>query len=989
MTTYLVFVLISAFQQLTTFAANPVFTHKTRLGEVNGIEVKAYNTTIYQFKKIPYAKPPLSSLRFEKPQPFGSWNDTLNATEYGPNCMQNFYSSNSRLIPNHDKSEDCLHLNIFAPRDVNKNSRRPVMIWIHGGSFTNGQGMKFNGTKLAAVGDVIIITINYRLNVFGFANAGVGSVRNIGLWDQRFAIIWVKNNIEDYGGNPNMITIFGESSGGVSVELQAMSPKNKGLFQRAISQSIYIDGIRDRDSYESLTREIGRLLNCSECKNGVNSCLDCLRTVPASNLLKAYSDGYYNINSGFGPTIDGDFIPASPVVMLSNPSSESSQMFNSIDYMAGINDCESAIHYYYSIKEEKHFDLTNGIPTDYLCNYSIPYISRVYFIECDKLSQEICKKYSPTDKSNSLSHETSLAINVHGDFGYASVTTRDLDFHTRSRKGTFQYLFTHKPTWGLLKERPSWSECGANHGDEIAFIFGLETWYPKDITITQYESKLSSKMMTFWTNFAKTGNPNQEGKHEWPAYNKTSTNFMVLVLKERHRLNKASEAKGTKQANKAKNQANKVKGTKQANKAEGANQANKAKGTNQANKAKGTNQSNKAEGTNQAKTAEGTNKANKAKGTNQTNKAEGTNQAKTAEGTNKAKTAEGTNKAKTAEGTNKANKAKGTNQTNKAEGTNQANKAKGTNQSNKAEGTNQAKTAEGTNKADKAKGTNQSNKAEGTNQSNKAEGTNQANKAEGTNQANKAKGTNQANKAKGTNQTNKAEGTNQTNKAEGTNQTNKAEGTNQANKAEGTNQANKAEGTNQTNKAEGTNQTNKAEGTNQSNKAEEQIKQTKQREQIKQTKQREQINQTKQREQIKQTKQREQIKQTKQREQIKQTKQREQIKQTKQREQIKQTKQREQIKQTKQREQINQTKQREQIKQTKQREQIKQTKQREQIKQTKQTCPLLVLKLEKHVYNICVFVKYFSICFEYLYNERFSIPCKTNFILLSCLTLIA
>ncbi|CAC5407792.1 CES2 [Mytilus coruscus] len=496
------------------FTTGEIYKHNSRLGQIIGITTFKYNTTLYHFKKIQYAKPPLASLRFKKPEQFGSWEGALNGTEYGPNCMQFVYENDKRLIPNLETSEDCLHLNMFAPTDLNRNSRRPVMIWIHGGAFTNGQGMMFDGSKLAAVGDVILVTINYRLNIFGFVNVGKESTRNIGLLDQRFAIEWVKDNIKDYGGNPEMITIFGKSTGGTSVQLQSMIPKNRGLFQRAIAQSAYMDGIRDSDNYEKLTRNTGGILNCSVCKTETISCLDCLKNVSAVHLLNAYAKSAHNLDNEFslaskigaiGPTVDNELIPGIPINILTYPDSEASQMFNSIDYIAGSNDFEGGL-FYLSLLGEKNFnlDLEKGIPSHIICNLFAPYVTRVFYKDCEVVSQEICKKYSPTDTTNSLSMETIFSANAYADFEFASLASKDLNFHSRSQRGTYQYLLTHEPNWGLIQTRPSWL-VGANHADELVFLFGWENWYPTDIAVTQYEDDLSSKMMQFWLNFAKTG----------------------------------------------------------------------------------------------------------------------------------------------------------------------------------------------------------------------------------------------------------------------------------------------------------------------------------------------------------------------------------------------------------------------------------------------------------------------------------------------------
>ncbi|XP_063423942.1 acetylcholinesterase-like isoform X1 [Mytilus trossulus] len=514
---------------------NEIYMHNTRLGIVNGLKKDSGKKIIYQFRKMPYAKPPLKDLRFEIPQEYGTWGNVLNATAYGPNCMQ-FLGQDIRLLPNLQVSEDCLHLNIIAPNDLNNSSRRPVFIWIHGGGFTNGQGMSVDGSVFAATGDVILVTINYRLNIFGFVNVGIAHPRNLGLWDQKFAIKWIKQNIADFGGDPNTITLFGESAGGVSVGLQSIIPTNIGLFQRAIAQSGSFFSLRDigTDS-ENLTREIGRVLNCSNCQDGDLLCLECFRRFSARDLLLGYGKGVSNLRKGFslkapiGPIVDQDLIPNDIFTMLSDSSSETSKMFNSIDFIAGSNDGEAGLFYFNLIGQQRafHFDLKQGIPTRVLCNNIVPYVTKEVLKGCDNISHAICDKYSNDVRANSLSDETVLAVNFFSDLEMSSLAARCLNFHNSASKNRYQYLFTHKPTWGVIADRPSWL-LGANHVDELPFLFGLRRWYPGNVSITPTEDALSSKIMSYWYNFGRTGDPNPKGTSEWPKFTKTSASAFII-----------------------------------------------------------------------------------------------------------------------------------------------------------------------------------------------------------------------------------------------------------------------------------------------------------------------------------------------------------------------------------------------------------------------------------------------------------------------------
>ncbi|KAJ8310832.1 hypothetical protein KUTeg_012697 [Tegillarca granosa] len=211
-------------------------TVTTCSGPVKGIVEYRGNKKVYNFRGIPYAKPPIGDLRFRKPEPIGSWGNELDATHYGAPCvqMQEYWN----VLIGGNVSEDCLYLNIYVPNNISMTNKMAVMVWIHGGGYTLGEGAVYDGSNFAIKGDVIIVTFNYRLGIFGFLNTNdKESPGNFGLWDQNMVFQWVKSNIEAFGGNPSAITIFGESAGGMSVSYHTLIPYNKGLFQRAIVQS--------------------------------------------------------------------------------------------------------------------------------------------------------------------------------------------------------------------------------------------------------------------------------------------------------------------------------------------------------------------------------------------------------------------------------------------------------------------------------------------------------------------------------------------------------------------------------------------------------------------------------------------------------------------------------------------------------------------------------------------------------------------------------
>jgi carboxylesterase type B len=215
------FFLATLFADVLTLDEQP-YLQNTRLGEIKGIQKVVNNgTTVFNFLNIPYAKAPFGNRRFAKPEPFGKWEGTLDATKLGKACIQPFDPFKETKY--HGFSEDCLQLNIYVPNNISVGAKRSVMVWIHGGAYIFGSGTLYNGTMLAARGDVVVVTINYRLGIFGFLSFNETIARgNYGLWHQILALQWVQDNIEDYSGDPSSVTIFGESAGGFSASLLSL-----------------------------------------------------------------------------------------------------------------------------------------------------------------------------------------------------------------------------------------------------------------------------------------------------------------------------------------------------------------------------------------------------------------------------------------------------------------------------------------------------------------------------------------------------------------------------------------------------------------------------------------------------------------------------------------------------------------------------------------------------------------------------------------------
>ncbi|KAG9342023.1 hypothetical protein JZ751_018341, partial [Albula glossodonta] len=218
----------------------------TKYGQLVGrhIRVKESDQTVFSYLGIPFAEPPVGVLRFSAPQPPRPWQGLRDATAYPPLCLQNMNHSKQMTdiyagrIPSLKTSEDCLYLNVYTTVKPGQNKSLPVMVWIHGGGFLMGGASLYDGSSLAAFGDVVVVIIQYRLGILGFLSTGDEQAPgNLGLLDQVSALQWVQDTIHSFGGNSESVTIFGESAGGVSIWLHVLSPLSSGLFHRAISQS--------------------------------------------------------------------------------------------------------------------------------------------------------------------------------------------------------------------------------------------------------------------------------------------------------------------------------------------------------------------------------------------------------------------------------------------------------------------------------------------------------------------------------------------------------------------------------------------------------------------------------------------------------------------------------------------------------------------------------------------------------------------------------
>jgi para-nitrobenzyl esterase len=463
---------------------NPVV--KTDLGLVRGKISADGKTSI--FLGIPYAAPPIGSLRWKPPQPAAPWSDTRNATAFGSRCMQlSIYSD--MVFTDPSMSEDCLTLNIWTP--ASSGGKLPVMVWIYGGGFQAGSTSepRQSGESLAHKG-VIVVSMNYRLGLFGFfasheltEESPHHSAGNYGLLDQFAALQWVQRNIAAFGGDPGNVTIFGESAGSFSVNAQMASPLSRSLIAHAIGES---GGSVGRSALPMPDRETAQKNDEQFAKNVLHAeNLAALRAMGGEELLnrlKALQNPFR-----FGPTVDGYFLPESiPAIFAANKQAQ-------IPLLAGWN------------KNEDHFQ-----NPDKSGKFSIQSLNDLARQKFGSQAAEFLKVYRATNDQEALLAADDFSSDSFIGFGTWSWLEAQVKSGVTS---VFRYRFDLDSPGD--PNHPA--TLGAFHSDEIEYVFGTldsrkgTAWRPEDY-------KLSELIQTYWTNFAKSGNPNGKDIPNWPRY---------------------------------------------------------------------------------------------------------------------------------------------------------------------------------------------------------------------------------------------------------------------------------------------------------------------------------------------------------------------------------------------------------------------------------------------------------------------------------------
>ncbi len=487
-----IFAMLAVFELCSLAAAQGPSATVTG-GSIRGTE----SGGVRVFKGIPYAAPPVGDLRWAAPDPVVPWQGTREAAEFGPDCPQAPYDPQSMYYrPPRPQSEDCLCLNVWTA--AQPNEKRPVMVWIHGGALTRGSGAveTYDGSNFAKHG-VVLVTINYRLGPLGYlAHPGLtaespnGSSGNYGTLDQIAALVWVRDNIAAFGGDPDRVTIFGESAGSWSVCALVASPLAKGLFHGAIGESggifgpmVYLSRENgDQPSAESTGEKFAAAIGADDVAE--------MRSVSAEQII----DVFFKPGAGYGArgNVDGWVFPEEVRTIFAKGQQ------NAVPVIVGSN-----------ADEMTTLTPRAMVPT-----------------KLDGLKAMVARQYAGFEDEFFRVYPASADAEAAGAFLAA---TRDRSFTWQMlawargmktvNQPAYRYFFTRIPPV------PGSDYNRAFHAAEIAYAFAnLDPGRGYNET----DAKLSDAMHRYWINFATTGNPNGEGLPEWPAFDSATENYLEL-----------------------------------------------------------------------------------------------------------------------------------------------------------------------------------------------------------------------------------------------------------------------------------------------------------------------------------------------------------------------------------------------------------------------------------------------------------------------------
>lgn len=497
---------------LASIFADPLIT--IRQGQLNGTVLKSRDgRSFFAFYGIPYAKPPIRNLRFAPPQKAPSWQGVRDATKKASVCMQPESFINPET--NFTGSEDCLYLSVFTP-EINSSKLLPVMVYIYGGAYFTGGGDD-KGPHFFMDKPMVVVTMNYRHGIFGFLSSSDTRIPgNFGLKDQVAALKWVRSNIKNFGGDPNTVTLLGQSSGSTCVHLHTMSSLSKGLFHRAIMQSgsalsfwSHYDGRHAKRAFNDLLERINP--NCTQ--NNTSQVLRCLRKLPDVELLRA----------------EQSFRTEKPIVMKFRPVIEKSRVKNafltssphrpdyqniSMPWIMGFNSAEgmfnaiTLLHEVQSQNKTLNKEVTADMPL---------FLHYKYFVKKEnktKYGAALKNFYFKNGKANETDQQQ--LCNLFGDMIFGMPALHAAYKYPGPKYFYYYDLKTNSNATEMAKalfhSSKTFDITGSSHGDEMRSLFSVNR---ASKPLSAAEKQLALQFLTYWTNFIITGNPNSADLPVW------------------------------------------------------------------------------------------------------------------------------------------------------------------------------------------------------------------------------------------------------------------------------------------------------------------------------------------------------------------------------------------------------------------------------------------------------------------------------------------
>ena len=510
---------VSLFALTLFYSCSDSNTIQTKL-EVDGGQIEGMEKgSLKQYLGIPYAAPPVGELRWSPPQPLNPWSGVKDASVNSKICHQpkqptEFYD---RGPDQSTMSEDCLTLNVWTRADT-AEANLPVMVWMHGGALVWGSGSEYKGEELTKR-DVILVTVNYRLGPFGFfahqelSDENNGYSGNQGFRDQIAALEWVQANISNFGGNPENVTIFGESAGSWSVSVLQASPLSQGLFHKVIGQSgarlLPLTHLTTATDYSDSALEHG--LNLAQIiSDKKNTSLDDLRDIPAEEIInKVEQDPVYSTTFDTLTIIDGEVLPEAISAIFAKGKQANTPVLigSTADEATTFDPKMLAPEFAQSLKYSEL--ITTSI------NQMIPKVDKKIF------------DYYPINNEETAKESW---INFTTDVMFTAPMQDWGNLMSTVDSQAYLYIWDHHPKVnGTTKFK-------AFHAAEVPYVFGGMDMF--DIDLTEEDIVLSNNMMDIWTNFAKTGNPSLPGVFTWPPFNSSSQKYLSIgvVIKEKQNL---------------------------------------------------------------------------------------------------------------------------------------------------------------------------------------------------------------------------------------------------------------------------------------------------------------------------------------------------------------------------------------------------------------------------------------------------------------------